>query len=335
MAFFLFLLVLAGYMLKSYVGAIIVGALFAYFLFPLLKKIQARVKSKRLTQIILSILSVLILILILTSIVLPLIKQTQGFYTASKSEVVRFIENIEGCDEDTWECSAAAELRSLLGGKNFAEKSQEFVNTIYTFLLSKVTVLLNSIVSLVLFLVIMIFSVFYFLGKGEEIKKTVLDFIPLDSSHKLRIMDRLEETIKAVIGGNVATALLQGFAGGLIFFLLGISAPLFWGLLMAILAFIPLIGPGLIWIPAAVILIVKGSLIKGIILIIFCLTILGPIDNFLKPKLIGDKIKMSSFVIFLGVIGGLHLFGILGLFFGPIILALIVTCGKIYQEMNQ
>lgn len=334
MAFFLFLLVLAGYMLKSYVGAIIVGALFAYFLFPLLKKIQDKVKSKRLAQITLSVLSVLILILIITSIILPLIKQTQGFYTASKNDVAKFIDKIDNCTENTWECSAAAQVRGLLGGEKFAEKSEEFINSTYTFLLSKFTVLLSSIATFIIFMVIMFFSIFYFLNRGPSIKQSLLTFIPLDTNHKNRIFVRLEATIKAVIGGNVATALMQGVAGSLIFFFLGLPAPLFWGLLMAILAFIPLIGPVMIWVPAVIILFMQEQIMTSLILLIFCFFILGSIEHFLKPKMIGDKIKMSPFVIFLGVIGGLHLFGILGLFLGPIILALIVTCGQIYQEMN-
>jgi len=104
---------------------------------------------------------------------------------------------------------------------------------------------------------------------------------------------------------------------------------------LTILAFIPAIEPTLIWLPAAIIFYIQGDIIKGTILIVYCIVILGYLDHFLKPKLIGDKIKLSSFIIFLGVLGGLQVFGVLGLFFGPIIILLLVTCVNIYKKMGE
>ena len=132
--------------------------------------------------------------------------------------------------------------------------------------------------------------------------------------------------------GNVTTAFLQGLAGGVIFFILGVPSSLFWGFLIFLFAFVPAIGSTIIWIPAAVILILKGNLIKGIILIVYSIIVLGSIDNILKPKLISNRINLSSFMIFLAVLGGLKLFGIVGLIFGPLILALLSTFIQIYRE---
>lgn len=333
--FMLILLSLVAYMLRSYLGAIIVGGLIAYFLFPVQKWLRKKLKSPHRAQVVLVVGSTIAIILFLMVFIVPLVSETQSLYKHSGPLVTNFLKEIQTCPAE--DPSAACQFIGIADGvfgKNFImEKSKELLEGTSLFIFEGLRGIITRAIALVVFVFIMGFSIFYFLEHGEGILAQVMEIIPLNSRHKNKILDRLKETIDAVIGGNFITSILQGIIGGLIFFFLGVPSPMFWGLLMAILAFIPMVGPSLIWIPAAVMLFISGSTVKAIILASTCGVIFGLIDGLLKPKLIGKKIQLSAFSIFLGVIGGLSLFGILGLFFGPVIVALLVTSIEIYKEL--
>ncbi len=332
---FLVLLGLAIYLLKDYLLALSVGALFAYFLYPLYNKLSEKLKSKRLAGATLSLGSITIVVVLLFLIILPLVSQTQLLYEKSEQYITSQISELKNCQNETtsnFECEIGNTLVALLGGEELKEKVTDIAKTTSLFFAESITRIIDSIVSFIIFISIVLFSIFYFLDNGKEIKDTIVELLPLKTDHKMRIIERLEETINAVVVGNVSTALLQGVAGCIIFFILGIGSSMFWGLLMAVFAFIPAVGPAIIWIPAVIILFIKGSFIKATILLIYCIAVLGYIDNVLKPKLISDKIKLSPFIIFLGVMGGLQVFGILGIIFGPLILALLSTFIQIYRE---
>ena len=330
---FVALIVIAGYMFWPYLGAIFVGILLAYFLHPVYLQIEKKVKSRILAQIILSAVSVIIIVGILVGLVVPIATQTQELYERSEGFIDQYILASD-CNMNELPCKLSQKVKLLVGSENFIQKSQEFLQKSSSYLLGKVRSLLSGFVSFAVSLVILVFSLFFFLESGQRIKEKALELLPLQKTHKEKMFIRLRQTIKAVVVGNISTALLQGVIGGLLFWILGIPLPLFWGLIMTILAFIPAIGPPLIWIPAVIVLFAQGSIVKGIILLVLCLFGLGYIDNVLKPKLIGDKIRLSSFAIFLGVIGGIQAFGILGLFFGPVIIAMLVTAAEIYRGMK-
>ena len=334
---FVSLLVLAFLMLKPYLSALIVGALLAYFIQPLYLRLVTIIKSKTIVLIVLSFGTVIVLVGLLIAIALPLASQAQSLYLQSGQIVTSFVKDIEDCDQLTSQtpaCQLSAKFTPLLESPQFRQRSNEFLQKLSFYISEKLGELLNGIVSVLIFILVMIFSLFYFLDHGKEIETTILGILPLSKSDKRKIIQRLEESIRAVVGGNVLTAFLQGIAASLIFLSLGISAPLFWGLIIAVLAFIPGIGPSIVWIPFAVLFVIKGDLVRAIALIGSSLLILTSIETFLKPRIIGKKIKMSTFAVFMGVLGGIHFFGILGFFFGPILLALLVTCIQIYREMD-
>jgi predicted PurR-regulated permease PerM len=330
---FLLLLTLSIFIIKDYLSAIFVGALITYFLYPLYTKLQKRVGSRRLAQFILALLSFAVVLILLAAIVVPLAQQAFTIYDQSDEFIELYTNELEKCATSTAPvCTLIQKAENSLSGVDLTARLEGILQKASAFLFSSLRGLVSGAFSLVLFFVVMVFSIFYFLDHGQDIKKTVIDILPLEKRYKQRIFDRLQETIRAVVGGNITAAILQGVIGAVLFFFFGVPLALFWGLVMAILAFIPAIGPTLIWLPAVVILIVQGSVVKGVLLGVLSLVLLGYIDNFLKPKLIGNKIKLSSFWILLGVLGGLQVFGILGLFFGPIILALLVTFVQMYQE---
>ena len=137
---------------------------------------------------------------------------------------------------------------------------------------------------------------------------------------------------QAVLYGQVLTAVIQGALGGLGLLICGVPNPLFWGAIMMITAFVPLLGTPLIWVPAAVGLILDGQTTRGIVLLIYGATIVMNIDNFLRPRLVSGRSKVHPVLILIGVLGGLRVFGFIGMLVGPLILAVLVALIKFYEQ---
>ena len=347
---FLVLLVLTGYMLKSYLAALAIGGLIAYFLFPVSNWLKKRLKKQVLVEGALSVGSVLILLLISGLLIVPIANQASSLYVEYDRYVdVSFEEHCPGAavergagefrkgggEVGSLKCQALFKLSNFLNSASFKGKFQVAAQKVAAPLMNSVTDLFSFALSFLVSLIIVIFTVFYLLENGGSLKNTFVRALPLKACYKVKLVNRFKSTIDAVVKGSVVTALMQGALGALVFFILGIPLALFWGMVMVVLSFIPAVGPTIIWLPAALILFLTGSYVKGIVMVVFGFVVLGYIDNVLKPKMIGDKIKLSSFSILLGVLGGLELFGIIGLFLGPVVIALLVTFKDIYFEMSE
>ena len=138
--------------------------------------------------------------------------------------------------------------------------------------------------------------------------------------------------IVGVVFGFVITAALQGLFGALGFLIFQLSSPLVWGLIMMILALIPFLGPALVWFPIGVIQLISGNLFSGIGLLLYGAIIISSIDNIVRPKIISYKSNIHPLLILLGVVGGLKLFGFIGIVIGPVVLVFLMTILKLYAE---
>jgi len=188
---------------------------------------------------------------------------------------------------------------------------------------------LLSIPKLLLSVFVMFFALYYFLKNGKELVDRLNHYLHLQKKEYSFILLRLTQIIHGIIYGCFMIALIQGALGALGFFIFGIPSPIFWGLMMAILALIPILGTGFVWVPASLILILDGLsqnsnslILKGVGLFLYGLLIVSTIDNILKPKLVGEKAKVHPLVILIGVFGGLILFGAIGIIIGPLILSM-------------
>jgi predicted PurR-regulated permease PerM len=152
--------------------------------------------------------------------------------------------------------------------------------------------------------------------------RKIPDLLPLERSQSEGLLRRVRDVIDGSIYGVLVVALIQGGLGGLTFWILGIPSPVLWGLVMAVASMIPLLGTASVWVPGALYLLLTGSWGKAIILAAFGGLVISSIDNFLRPKLVGDRIRLSELVMFFSVLGGLQLFGVLGIVVGPVIFAI-------------
>jgi predicted PurR-regulated permease PerM len=183
-------------------------------------------------------------------------------------------------------------------------------------------------------LVVSAFTLFYLFRDGEEGLVALRSWIPLTAQEADQVFSRVSDTIYATLYGHLLASMTQGLLGGLMFWWLGLPAPLLWGAVMGLLAVIPVLGAFLIWIPAALFLFLKGSWIKALILLVWGNFIIGLVDNLIYPMLVGQRIRLHAVPVFFAIIGGLFTFGVSGLILGPIILAVTMALLKIWRFRN-
>jgi predicted PurR-regulated permease PerM len=171
-------------------------------------------------------------------------------------------------------------------------------------------------------ILLMFYLLFYFLRDRNAVLAALRDLSPLTVAEMDRLFTRVADTIHATVYGVVAVAAVQGILGGLMFWWLGLPAPLLWGVVMGLLGIVPVLGAFVVWIPAAIFLALDGSWGKALILTGWGTVIVGTIDNVLYPILVGSRLKMHSVLAFISLIGGLILFGPAGFILGPLVVAI-------------
>ena len=220
--------------------------------------------------------------------------------------------------------SGRVELSLLEGGK-----------AISNFLLSQgVDFAKNALVLATDFLV-MLFTLFFVFRDGPYAYGTIFRAIPLEEGHKVKISDRLHLTIKAVVNGTLLTALAQGVTAGVTYYFLGVPFAVFLGALSGLLSMLPIGGTAIVWLPVALYLLLGGAVAKGIILIAVGAGLVGLMDNLLQPFLVCGRAHLPVLPLYLATFGALAYFGFLGLFLGPLLLAVALEMLVIYQEEYQ
>ena len=177
---------------------------------------------------------------------------------------------------------------------------------------------------------LLLYTMFFFLKDGKSILDKILFYIPLAGKDKDRLADKFVSVSRATIKGTLIIGIAQGGLAGLGFAVAGIGGAVFWGTVMAVLSVIPAVGAALVWIPAVIYLIVTGHVMSGVLLALFCGLVVGSVDNVLRPLLVGKDVKMHELLILFGTLGGIMLFGVVGIIIGPVVAALFVTIWDIY-----
>ena len=178
---------------------------------------------------------------------------------------------------------------------------------------------------------ITLFLLFYFFRDREQMLGALRGLAPLARDETDRMIRRVRDTVYAVVYGTLLVALVQGVLGGLMFWFLGLPAPLLWGAVMAVLAILPILGAAIVWIPAAVFLALEGNWEKAIMLTAWGGIVVALIDNLLYPVLVKDKLRLHTVPVFIAVLGGLSVFGVAGVVLGPVVLAVAVVLIDIWR----
>ncbi len=177
---------------------------------------------------------------------------------------------------------------------------------------------------------LMIFTFFFFIRDKKKIFDYILHLVPLGSSQESQIMSKIEDVAKSALLGTFVTALAQGAAGGIAFAICGLPG-IFWGMVMAFASLIPMVGTALIWIPATLYLVISGSLKQAVFMVVWCIVVVGGLDNFVRPLFMQGAADMSTLLIFFAILGGINCFGLIGLLYGPLIFGLAMVLLYIYN----
>ena len=296
---------------------IVLAGILTYVLFPIYRFILMRTRKPELSSALSILIALLIMVLPTVYLATELVQQVTGAYTNFRQEnlerVGDYLSGLTGNQLD---------FRAMLGSA---------VDQIRQSIVGIAPDVLGSITSLVLGLFIMFFVMFYGFREGEGFLNRIKELLPLDPLLKESLFYELRTITQAVLYGQVMTAMIQGALGGLGLLVFGVSNWIFWGAIMMIMAFLPVLGTPLIWVPAAVGLFLDGENARAIGLLIYGATIVMNIDNFIRPRLVSGRTKVHPVLILIGVLGGLKIFGFIGMLIGPLVLALLVALIKFYE----
>jgi predicted PurR-regulated permease PerM len=321
-AFFLLIAVLALVILRPFLTFIILAGILTYTLFPVYKFLLRRIGHPAVASALSIVLTLLVMVLPAVFLISRLAQQVSGAYTSLR---LQGFERITQYVADT--------VARITGYKiNLDETMNSGLETIRISMLAVAPNILGSIGEVLMGLFVMFFVMYYLFRDGEKFVNRVRQLLPLEASLKESLFYEVQTITQAVLYGQVMTAIVQGTLGAIGLLIFGVSNWLFWGAIMIVTAFIPLLGTPIIWVPAALSLMFEGATARGIGLLIYGGTLVMNIDNFLRPRLMAGHTKIHPVLILIGVLGGLRVFGFVGLLIGPLILALLVAFTHFFEQ---
>jgi predicted PurR-regulated permease PerM len=182
---------------------------------------------------------------------------------------------------------------------------------------------------------VMLYLLFFLLRDGDALARRIAATVPLAPERRRELVERFTEVVRSTIKVTIVIALAQGTLGGLIFWLLGIQAPLLWAAVMAVLSLVPAIGPALVWLPVAAYLLATGAVWQGVVLIAYGVLVIGLVDNLVRPVLVGNDTRMPDYVVLVATLGGLAIFGANGIVLGPMVAALFMAAWDIFARTRR
>ncbi len=331
-AAFIFLLYQTARLLAPFSGALLWSAVLALALQPLHRKVFTLLRSRAgLAAMAMTIVTLLAVIGPMLALLIVLASQAVDLYQRASEGIT------SGVAAELWDKVAASVSQTvfahpLLEGLDVKGMLMKGLTQVSSTLASELGSLLRNTMLLAVNLTIMLIALFFFFRNGEQYYRTAMELLPFTHEQKESISRKFHDTFTAVINGVFLIAVGQGIMTGIGFALFRVPFPVFWGFLAAFLALLPVGGAALVWIPGVVFLLVTGSTTKGVLLAVWGLVLVSLPDNFLKPILIGRKSKLPTFFLFLGILGGLQVYGFLGILFGPLVVTLITAFIQIYRE---
>lgn len=191
---------------------------------------------------------------------------------------------------------------------------------------------ISNVASLLLQSIVALFTLFFLFRDGGAIRETIAALLPLDAHQTEQLFGEVQNTVIGNMYGVVAVAATQGTLTGIAFFGLGLPSPVMWGLVAGLCSLIPLMGPPIVWAPAAIYLAVSGSYTKAAILAGLGVGVIGLADNFIRPYVLSGQVKMHPLLIFIALLGGAQAFGIMGIFIGPAVLSVTIALIEILRQ---
>lgn len=318
-------------MIRSFLMAIFLAGIFAALTRPIYRRIENWFGGRR------SPASVLTLVLIIIIVVVPLAILT-GVVTGQALKVSQSVmpwvkAQIEQPNALSEYLSTIPYYDQIAPHSEFIiRKAGEAVGHVSQFIINNLSSAAMGAANFLFMLFTWLYTMYFFLMDGDKLLEKILYYLPLQDHDEQQMLERFTSVTRATLKGSAVIGILQGGLAGLAFWAADIPSAAFWGTIMVVLSIIPSVGTAVIWVPAAIILGLSGAMVKAVLLAIFCALVVGSLDNLLRPILVGKDTQMHELMIFFGTLGGIFMFGIVGVIIGPIIAALFVTIWEIYGQ---
>jgi predicted PurR-regulated permease PerM len=332
-----FLSILLGYLafqvLSPFLRAIAWAGVLSILFYPLYAYLSANLKWKSLAAM--TTLLVILIIIIgpvtyLSVLLVGEITEVAGYM--EKDKLATLTEMVE----HPWMVWALEKVKPMLGGEevDVGKILVEGIQNIGRSLLSNITTGAKNMFAVLINFIFMSLSIFFLLRDGPGFLARFRNYLPFSDEQKDRLEVQTKDMVVSTIYGGVVVALVQGIMGGVAFYFVGVPSPVIWGTAISIMSFIPMLGTFSVWFPAVIYLFLQGMHVQGFILFFIGAFGISMVDNILKPIIIGERTKMPTLLIFFSVLGGIKLFGLVGLIMGPLVVALFISVLEIFRNIE-
>ena len=338
LACFLVSIILLGWLLLPFLSILIIGAVVSGIFYPLYRVINNHPKIRSsLASLVTCIFIFFILFVPIVFFVGSLTQQANGLYQMAKGAVIN--DQINALLQDTHVLERAnaflAKFNYQLTGEEFKNAVSEIIKFVGLHLYNQAAAIAANTLAFMVSFILMLMVTYFLLIDGEKLVTYIVDLSPLPNVQERLLIGKFKEMAGAVLIGNGAGGIVQGVLGGMVFWFFGLPSAFLWGVIMGLLAFLPIIGIGVVFVPTAVYLILKGRMAAGIFFIVFYLLLSMGTEYVFKPKLVGKKVKMHPLLVFFAIIGGLKLYGVIGIIYGPLVVTGFLTLAEIYRTNYQ
>jgi len=319
----------------AYASAIILALLIASVFYPVYSWVKKRFKDREiLASLFMIIFILLVLIIPVGWFISTLSNEAFEFYNTTRDTVsLKKIQQI--LDSNSIWAQRAKKIGKMTG----VEFTPEAIETLTAsvgkkvglFLYNQGRAMASNLFSFLVHFFLMMMTIYYLFRDGMRLKDYVTRLLPVPKEQMEKVVGTFQEMGRAIIIGNCLAGVVQGVLGGCGFYIFGLSSPFLWGAVIAFMAFLPVIGASIVFIPAAVILMLHGEVGAGVGFLIYNISYSSIIEYMIKPRVIGQGMQMNSLLVFIGIIGGIKLFGILGIIYGPLIITIFLTLAEIYR----
>jgi predicted PurR-regulated permease PerM len=336
--FLLLLLLSLGLLLSllwGYLPAIVLALLISSVFYPLFLWVRGAFRGREnAASFLVSFFILLVLLIPVGGFIGTLSQEAFELYTRSRDVVslTKIQDLLESDSRWVQQIKRAGSLTGIGFSSDDVEALVASVGRVVGFFLYKqLSSLASNVFNLVINFLLMMLIIFFLFRDGGRLRDYLNQLIPLPQEQIEKVASKFQEMGKAIIVGNGLSGLVQGFLGGLGFFLFGLSSPFLWGTVMAFMAFIPILGVSIIFLPAAAVLMLQGETGTAIGFLLYNFTYSSTMEYLIKPRWIGKGMRMNSILVFIGIIGGIKLFGIIGIIYGPLIITIFLTLAEIYR----
>lgn len=318
-------------MIRAFLMTLLLAAVLAGLMYPVFRWIKRRVGGRA------NLASLLTLVVMVVAIFGPLgtlagivVQQAVGVTQDLGATLRPFIDDPAMLEQRLALLPGADRLMPFL--PKVAERGAEIVSGIGGVLVGWVSAATSGTVVFLFHFAILLYALFFFFTSGPRYLRSILSYLPFTEEDNERLLERFVSVTRATLKGTLLIGMIQGTINGAGFWLVGLPAPVFWGVVMIILSVVPAVGGALVWVPAAIWLVVTGRVVQALVLAVICGAISGSVDNLLRPRLVGRDTRMPDLLILISTLGGLGFFGAVGFIVGPLVAALFLTLWEILGE---